>query len=112
MNQILCDTGLWFYTIKQNIMNAIGYNLFVVEEEAVPLVAGDMISENNMLPFALCGMGMLVLITICTMYWLKCRQYRLRIQRLNRGKEEMPVGWNVKRLKETVRELEWKMAGK
>ncbi len=110
--QWLKDAVLRVYTMGQNALSATGYNLIVVEEEAVPLAVGDMTAENTMLPFALSFMGVLLFATLCVMYWFKCRQYRMRIQRLNRGREPVAAGWNLIRLKETVSELEWKLAGK
>lgn len=112
MKEILRNTVLWFYTAGQKVLNETEYNLIVIEEEAVPLAAGDITVGNDYVPITLLVMGLLLIVTISLIYWSKCRQCRMRIQTLCRDEEPIQIGWNLRQLRETVSELEWKMAGK
>lgn len=111
MNQMLRNAMLVVCTIGQKVLNETEYNLIIVEEEAVPLAAGDIVVGNHLVPITLLVMGLLFIITISLSYCSKCRQYRRRIQMLCRDGVLIQTGWNLKRLRETVCELEWKMSG-
>ena len=112
MKQIVGNTVLWFYTIGTKLLSEAEYNLVIVEEETVPLAAGDMVAGNHLMPLALIMMGLVLVLTTILVYWSKCMQCRVRIRTLCNGTETSRTGWNLKRLRETVSELEWKMAGK
>ena len=112
MKQIVGNTVLWFYTIGTKLLSEAEYNLVIVEEEAVPLAAGDMVAGKHLMPLARIMMGLVLVLTTILVYWSKCMQCRVRIRTLCNGTETSRTGWNLKRLRETVSELEWKMAGK
>ena len=92
------------------MLQAAEYNLIVIEEEQVPLAAGDALGGNRFLPVTLIGMSILLLGTVLMVYWLKCRECRVRIHQLGGSEKLQWSSWNLKRLKETVNEMEWQLA--
>lgn len=88
----------------------VGYKLTVIEEEAVPLADGPLTEPDVFL-----GVILLMLFfaaAIATgIYRGRCKGYRERIVQLEGSGGTAYMGWNLKKLRETVRELEWNLVG-
>ncbi|MGN0431811.1 MAG: hypothetical protein ACI4EQ_05585 [Lachnospiraceae bacterium] len=111
MNVLFTGSILGGVAACRTILHAAEYNLIVIEEEQVPLAAGDALGGNRFLPVTLIGMSILLLGTLLMVYWLKCRECRVRIRQLGGNGKLQWSSWNLKRLKETVNEMEWHLAG-
>lgn len=87
-------------------MHHRGYYLTEIRDEAVPLASG------NSSPFYVVTviiMIIAILLLVLCIYLLACRKYRKRMVSLEAPKE-IYHGWNLRRLRETVEELELKKA--
>lgn len=84
------------------------YSLVVIEEEQVALT-GSMPGTSPFLPVILTVMGILFLGTLLMIYWSACRKYRIRICQLGGNPALRWNDWNLKKLKETVSEMEWQL---
>lgn len=81
-----------------------GYTLVEIQDEPVPL--GAFPEVGSQYSGIVAGVMMLmVLAWLAAVYLLNCFKNRSRIRQL-RSEEEIYYGWNLKRLKETVVEME------
>ena len=111
MNMLFTGSILGNIAAWHKMWRTAEYNLIVIEEEQVPLAPGDALGGNRFLPVTLIGMGILLLGTVIMLYWSKCRECRVRIRQLGGNEKLQWSNWNLKRLKETVNEMEWQLAG-
>ena len=84
------------------------YQLIVIESEKVPLAAGPGMADSNFW-FTLAVMLAVVVLLSLWFYLTRCRGYRKRIMELDPGGGGYR-GWNVRRLEQTVTELELDLA--
>ena len=84
------------------------YQLIVIENEKVPLAAASGMADGS---FWLTLALMLVVVALAALwfYLMRCRSYRKRISVLDPEGEEYR-GWNMRRLEQTVAELELDLA--
>ena len=86
----------------------LNYKLTVIEDEDVPLSAGGT-GGTRFLPITLALMAAIIIGTIVSIYYFRCRQYQKRILELKEDGLESYSGWNLKKLKETTLEVEMEM---
>lgn len=89
-------------------MTSQDYQLIVIESEQVPLAAGPVMAANNFWLLLIVAFAVVVLLSVW-IYLTRCRGYRKRIMELDSGGGEY-LGWNVRRLEQTVAELELDLA--
>ncbi|MBQ9136137.1 MAG: hypothetical protein IJX66_08615 [Lachnospiraceae bacterium] len=111
MKELFAGGVLKLVTTWQKMLQTAEYNLIVIEEEQVPLAPGDALGGNRFLPATLIGMSILLLGTVLTIYWSRCRACRVRINQLGGNGKLQWNSWNLRKLKETVNEMEWQLAG-
>lgn len=111
MKELFAGSILKIVATWRAMLQAAEYNLIVIEEEQVPLAPGDNLGDNRFFVVMLVGMGILLLGTVLTIYWSKCKVCRVRIRQLGGSEKLQWNSWNLKRLKETVNEIEWQLAG-
>lgn len=111
MKEMFVGGVLKIVTTWQKMLQTAEYNLIVIEEEQVPLAPGDALGGNRFLPVTLIGMSVLLLGTVLTIYWSRCKACRVRISQLGGNGKLQWNSWNLKRLRETVNEMEWQLAG-
>lgn len=110
MKGVIAKTALPIGQVLGAAAERLGYRLTVIEEEAVPLSDGRLTGQNTPLGAALVILLLLAGIAV-SVYWVRCKGYRERIVQLS-GEESPPYkGWNLRKLKETTRELEWNLVG-
>lgn len=87
-----------------------GYQLIVIESESeqIPLAAGPVMAANNFWLVLIVMFAVVVLLSVW-FYLTRCRGYRKRIMELDPGGGGYR-GWNVRRLEQTVTELELDLA--
>lgn len=83
----------------------LSYKLIVIEDEDVPL-SPDAPGGTRFFPLTLSLMAVIIVGTLVSIYYFRCRQYQKRISELSENNESTYSGWNLKRLKETILELE------
>lgn len=89
--------------------HGLGYRLYVIKEGTVPL-AGNVISDS-FFPLTIAVMALLFFGMAAGLYVLACMQYRRRIIELTGQPPKQSVGFRLKRLKETAREIEYELTG-
>lgn len=81
-----------------------GYTLIRIEDEQVPL--GLLPGDANQYFGPVAGVVIAMLLAcVCAAYLMACQRYRTRIGQLDREHERY-CGWTLRRLRETVEELE------
>ena len=88
--------------------HGLGYRLYVVREGAVPLAWN---IPDSFFPLTMAVMALLFLGMAAGLYVFACMQYRRRIIELTGQPPKVPVGFRLKRLKETAREIEYELTG-
>lgn len=81
------------------------YRLVIIEPERIPLSAGTGATDS----FLVLTLAVMLATVVCICLWAylaRCRDYRERIRKLDPGGEEVYMGWNIWRLRQTVEELE------
>ncbi len=110
MKGVIAKTALPIGQVLGAAAERIGYKLTVIEEEAVPLSDGNLTGQNTFLGIALVILLLLAGIAV-NVYWVRCKGYRERIVQLSGKDGPAYKGWNLRKLKETTRELEWNLVG-
>ena len=85
-----------------------GYQLIVIENDNVLLAAGHGMADIGFWLALAVALAIVALASVC-FYLTRCRGYRKRIRELDLCGGEYR-GWNVRRLEDTVTELELDMA--
>ena len=84
------------------------YQLIIIENERVPLAAGPGMAGGSFWLTLAVMLAVIVLVFLC-FYLMHCRSCRKRIKELDpEGREYR--GWNVRKLEQTVTELELDLA--
>ena len=110
MNRVLAGSILWLSRIANAAAQELIYSLTVIEEEETPLADGSLFDKSRFFPVTMAVMAVLFVGMLISLYYFRCLKYRKRIREL--GGERVPhSGWNLKRLKETVTEIEWELVG-
>lgn len=78
------------------------YNLVVIEDEKVPLAAS---SGNEYFWLTVTVMVLVTAAALLAIYLIRCNGYRKRIRKLDSGGKSAQ-GWVLRKLKESVAELE------
>lgn len=86
------------------------YRLIVIEEEQVPLASGIMSAENPFFIPTLAVMAVLLLATLISIYYFRCKAYRKRLAELKGDSNYTKTRWNLSKLKREVAEAEWNLA--
>lgn len=86
------------------------YRLIDIADEEAAL-APSFMKESNFFPMTVAVMLTILLLALVIFYYVECRKYRSRIAYLSGAEKSFHVGWNLMRLKEEVKELEWEAAG-
>ena len=84
------------------------YQLIVIENDKLLLTAGHGMAGSGFWLALAVMLAVVAVVSIC-FYLTRCRGYRKRIRELDLGGGEYR-GWNVRRLEETVEELELDLA--
>lgn len=87
-------------------MQQADYNLIHIVDGEVPM-APSFIKENYFLPMTVAAMLTLLLLALAVLYFAECRKCRNRIAYLCGQKKSVHPGWNLMRLKEEVKEMEF-----
>ena len=92
-------------SIAQGIMIlSADYNLVVIEAEEVPLAAS---SGSEYFWLTVVVMVLVAAVALLAIYLIRCNGYRKRIRELNPGGKS-DQGWVLRKLKESIAELEAK----
>ncbi len=110
MKGVIAKTALPIGQVLGAVAERLGYKLTVIEEETVPLSDGRLTGQNTLLGAALVILLLLAGIAV-SIYRVRCKSYRERIVQLSGGSGLAYKGWNLRKLKETTRELEWNLVG-
>lgn len=86
----------------------LSYKLTVIEDEDVPL-SPEASGGTRFLPITLSLMAAIIIGTLVSIYYFRCRQYQKRILELKEDGMKSYSGWNLKKLKETTLEIEMEM---
>lgn len=91
------------------------YSLSVIEDEEVPLAP--KISEEQLFPYAMVGIALILVFIALALYISECQKYRVRINNLqyeedSKGSEVKKKSWNLWKLREHKKYLEEKIANK
>lgn len=86
------------------------YRLIEITDEEVAL-APSFMKESNFFPMTVAVMLTFLLLALVIFYYAECRKCRRRIAYLSGTEKSLHTGWNLMRLKEEVKELEWEAAG-
>lgn len=81
----------------------------IADEEAA--LAPSFIKETNFFPMTVAVMLTMLLLTLAVLYYMQCKKYRSRIAYLCGTEKSLFSGWNLMRLKEEVREMEFEAVG-
>lgn len=98
----------WLIGFGDIAIQNLNYRLIVIEDESVPLSSGDT-GGTRFLPITLAIMAAILLGTLVTIYYYRCRYYQTRILNLKEDGMQPYSGWNLIKLKEVTLEIELEM---
>lgn len=105
MYKTLFSGVCWLIYLGSFAIQNLNYKLTVIEDEDVPLSPVGS-GGTRFLPITLSLMVAIMLCTLVSIYYFRCRQYQKRILELDEDGMKSYSGWNLKKLKEAILEME------
>ncbi len=99
----------WLLYLNEARLWNLSYRLTVIEDEEVPLAPGISFS-TKFFSITIALMAVILIGIVVSIYYFRCRGYQKRILELKEDGLQGCSGWNLRKLKELLMEIELEVA--